>query len=112
MTTLDEFLMEESKRQISQFEKTFETIIKGIVDNFTRQITKDPFKDTYTVHVVRADEVPANLDHLVKHGQDQKKFLFYLMHYGIAKISAYATISANLDIDRVIRVTLINHTTR
>ncbi|WJJ54731.1 hypothetical protein [Acinetobacter phage AB1I1M-1] len=100
--------MEESKRQISQYEKTFESIINNVISNFKRQITKDPFRENFVVHLVNGNTTDPNLEHVVKHGQDPSKLLFYLTHFGLLKISGNASLQSNFSVDKVIRITYHN----
>lgn len=109
MTTLDEILMEQSKEQISQYEKTFDAIINQVISSFSRQITKDPFKEYFTVHVIHGNPIDTTLGGIVKHGQDQAKLLFYLTHYGIQKISEHATLQPNFGVDNAIKITYHNY---
>lgn len=109
MTILDEFLMEESKRQISQYEKTFEPLIENLIGNFKRQITKNPFLESYVVHLVHKDVNDNTLSHSIPYGFDTAKLYLYLHKFGAEKISASASFQNNYGgVTGVIHVTVYN----
>lgn len=108
MTTLDEFLIEESKRQISQHEKTFDLILDEVISNLMEQIKADPFLENFTVHLVKKSKTDPKLAHEVCHNEDPQRLLFYLTHYGLNKISSNALLRSNFSIDKVIRIVVMN----
>ena len=108
MTILDEFLIEESKRQISRHEKTFDLILDDVISNLMEQIKRDPFAENFTVHLVKKSKIDPGLPHEVCHDVDPSKLLFYLTHYGLNKISANALLRSNFSIDKVIRIVVVN----
>lgn len=108
MTILDDFLIEESKRQISQLEKTFDLILDEVIDNLMEQIRTDPFIENFTVHLVKRSKNDPRLPHEVCHDVEPSKLLFYLTHFGLNKISSNALLRSNFSIDKVIRIVVVN----
>lgn len=107
MTRLDHFLVEESKRQISQDEKTFDLVINDVVDNLMDQVRVNPFLTEFTVHLVQRKD-GSKLPHIVHHDTDPNRLLFYLTHYGLNKISSNALLRSNFDLDKVIKIVVVN----
>lgn len=108
MTQLDQFLIDESKRHISQNEKTYEDIIASVIDNLMDQIRVDPFRPEFVVHLVKVKSTHHD-NHEVVHSVKPAELLFYLSHYGLSKISSNALLRSNLSLDKIIRVVVVNH---
>ncbi|QAU03951.1 hypothetical protein Henu6_gp148 [Acinetobacter phage Henu6] len=108
MTTLDQFICDEARKQISQYEKTFEAILNDVINNLMDQIRKNPFSADFTVHLVKKEKWEPKLDHVVHYDADPNKLLFYLAHEGLSKISANASLRNSITVDKVIRIVLNN----